>query len=66
MTWTVKIEHDDEDGGIVPLPDELLAELGVGVGDSLYLSEQHDADGSRCLILSKTPRPSDGAHNQDE
>jgi hypothetical protein len=57
MTWTVRIEQD-EDGGIVPLPDELLKQLGVGVGDSLYLSEQYDAAGTRCLVLSKTPMPS--------
>jgi len=54
MTWTVRIEQDEHDGGIVPLPDELLAQLGIGIGDSLYLTEE-EVDGTRCLKLSKTP-----------
>lgn len=47
MIWTVKIEGDDLEGGIVPLPDSLLAKLGVDIGDSLHLSQQQDADGAR-------------------
>ncbi len=58
MTWTVRIEQDEEDGGIVPLPDELLAQLKLGVGDSLFLSEEC-IDGIRGLVLSKTPRTPD-------
>lgn len=58
MTWTVRIEQDEEDGGIVPLPDELLAQLKLGVGDSLFLTEEY-IDGTRCFVLSKTPRPPD-------
>ena len=54
MTWTVRIEQDEEDGGIVPLPDELLAQLKLGVGDSLFLTEEYSG-GTRCLVLSKTP-----------
>ena len=54
MTWTVRIEQDEHDGWIVPLPEELLAQLGIGIGDALYLSEE-EVDGTRCLKLSKTP-----------
>lgn len=53
MIWTVKIERDDLEGGIVPLPYSLLAELGMGIGDSLHLSQRQDADGARYLILRK-------------
>lgn len=35
MTWTVNIEQDEDGSLIVPLPDELLAQLSVGIGDSL-------------------------------
>lgn len=56
MTWTVKIEQDEDGGGlVVPLPDELLAQLGVGIGDSLYLTEEYVGT-TRCLVLSKTPQ----------
>lgn len=58
MTWTVQIEQDEDDGGIVPLPDELLAQLKLGVGDTLFLSEEC-IGGIRCLVLSKTPRTTD-------
>jgi len=54
MTWTVRIEQDEHDGWIVPLPDELLVQLGIGIGDTLYLTEE-EVDGTRCLKLSKTP-----------
>lgn len=54
MTWTVKIEQDEDGSQIVPLPDELLAQLGVGIGDVLYLSEEYVGT-TRCLVLTKTP-----------
>jgi predicted transcriptional regulator len=55
MTWTVKIEQDEDGSMIVPLPDELLAQLGVGIGDSLYLVEEYVGT-TRGLVLSKTPQ----------
>lgn len=54
MTWTVAVEQDEDGGLIVPLPDEALAQLGVTVGDSLYLVEEYVGT-VRCLVLSKTP-----------
>jgi len=58
MTWTVKIEQDEEGSLVVPIPDELLAQLGVGIGDSLYLVEEYV--GTACgLVLSKTPQVPD-------
>lgn len=58
MTWTVKIEQDEDGNLVVPLPDELLTQLGVGIGDSLYLSEDYVVT-TRCLVLSKTPQVPD-------
>ncbi|MFP6860633.1 AbrB/MazE/SpoVT family DNA-binding domain-containing protein [Pseudomonas sp.] len=58
MTWTVKIEHGEEDSLVVTIPDELLAQLGVGVGDSLHLVEECVGT-ARCLVLSKTPQVPD-------
>ena len=53
-TQQVVIENWDGDGGI-RLSDELLQELGVNAGDSLYLVEEYVGT-TRCLVLSKTPR----------
>lgn len=55
MTWRVTIEQDDEGNQVVPLPDELLAAMGIGIGDSLYLVEEYVGT-ERCLVLSKTPQ----------
>ncbi|MNS46280.1 hypothetical protein D3C72_787710 [compost metagenome] len=48
------IEDWDGDGAL-RLPDEALQELGVDVGDTLYLVEEV-VGSTRCLVLSKTPR----------
>jgi antitoxin component of MazEF toxin-antitoxin module len=56
-TKRVLIEDWDGDGGI-RIPDELLQEMGVDVGDSLYLIEEYVGN-SPCLVLSKTPRMPD-------
>ena len=50
----VTIEEWDGDGAI-RLPDEALQELGVDVGDTLYLVEEFVGN-TRCLVLSKFPR----------
>ncbi len=50
----IVIEDWDGDGGI-RLPDEVLQELGVDVGDSLYLIEEVVGT-TRTLVFSKTPR----------
>lgn len=60
MTWRVKIEQDEDGSLIVPLPDELLAELDVGVGDSLYLVEEYVGN-PHCIVLSKTAQTPDRA-----
>lgn len=53
-THEVVIEDWDGDGAI-RIPDELLQELGVDVGDSIYLVEEYVGT-TRCLVLSKTQR----------
>ncbi|HGM8287021.1 TPA: AbrB/MazE/SpoVT family DNA-binding domain-containing protein [Pseudomonas aeruginosa] len=47
---------EDWDGGrAIRLPDDVLQEMGVDVGDTLYLLEEY-VGATRCLVLSKTPR----------
>ncbi|WP_416054994.1 hypothetical protein [Pseudomonas aeruginosa] len=58
MAWTVKVEQDKDGSLVVPIPDELLAQFGVGIGDSLYLVEEYVGT-ARCLVLSKTPQVPD-------
>jgi antitoxin component of MazEF toxin-antitoxin module len=53
-TRQVVIEEWEGDGSI-RLPDEVLQELGVDVGDTLYLIEEYVGT-TRGLVLSKTPR----------
>lgn len=54
MSRQITIEDWDGDGGI-RIPDDVLQELGVDVGDSLYLVEEFVGT-TRALVLSKTPR----------
>ena len=49
-TLKLVIEDWDGDGGI-RIPDEALQELGVDVGDVLYLVEEYVGT-ARCLVLS--------------
>lgn len=51
--FQVTIEEWDGDGAI-RLPDEALQELGVNVGDSLYIVEADPV--TQTLVLSKTPK----------
>jgi hypothetical protein len=53
-THQMVIEDWDGDGAI-RLPDEALQELGVDVGDTLYLVEEY-VGSRRCLVLSTTAR----------
>ena len=53
-TRQIVIEDWDGDGAI-RIPDAALQEMGVDVGDSLYLIEEYVGT-TRCLVLSKTPR----------
>jgi antitoxin component of MazEF toxin-antitoxin module len=47
---------EDWDGDrAIRLPDDVLQEMGVDVGDTLYLLEEY-VGATRCLVLSKTPR----------
>ncbi|MCY1437792.1 hypothetical protein D9M71_539670 [compost metagenome] len=56
MSTRFRITIEDWDGdGAVRIPDQALQELGVDVGDSLYLIEEFVGT-SRCLVLSKTPK----------
>ncbi|ASL28891.1 AbrB/MazE/SpoVT family DNA-binding domain-containing protein [Azotobacter chroococcum] len=53
---TRRIVIEDWDGdGAIRLPDEALQELGVDVGDSLYLIEEYVGT-TRCWVLSRTPK----------
>lgn len=54
MKHHVVIE-DWEGDGAIRLPDDVLQEMGVDVGDTLYLLEEYVGT-TRCLVLSKTPR----------
>lgn len=56
MSTRFRITIEDWDGdGVVRIPDQALQELGVDVGDSLYLIEEFVGT-IRCLVLSKTPK----------
>jgi antitoxin component of MazEF toxin-antitoxin module len=53
----IVIEEWDGDGAI-RIPDEVLQELELDVGDAVYLIEEFVGN-TRCLVLSKTPRIAD-------
>lgn len=56
MSKSFKVVIEDWDGdGAVRMPDEVLQEMGLDVGDSLYLLEEFVGN-SRCIVLSKTPK----------
>lgn len=51
-----RVTIEDWDGyGAIRIPDEALQELGVDVGDTLYVIEEYVGN-ARCLVLSKTPQ----------
>ncbi|WP_417585646.1 AbrB/MazE/SpoVT family DNA-binding domain-containing protein [Pelagibacterium sp.] len=56
-TKQVTIEYWGGDGAI-RIPDEALQELGIDVGDTLYVIERY-VDTTRCLVFSKIPRIAD-------
>jgi len=52
----VQVVIEDWDGdGAIRIPDEVLQELGVDVGDSLYLIEEY-VGSARCIVLSNSPQ----------
>jgi hypothetical protein len=53
-TKQVIIEDWDVDSAI-RTPAEALQELGIGVGDTLYVIEEYVGT-TRCILLSKTPK----------
>ena len=53
---SIVIEDWDGDGAI-RIPDSILQEIGVDVGDALYLIEADAA--SQVIVLSKTPKVRD-------
>lgn len=56
MNTRFRITIEDWDGnGAVRIPDQALQELGVDVGDSLYLIEEFVGT-SRYVVLPKTPK----------
>jgi bifunctional DNA-binding transcriptional regulator/antitoxin component of YhaV-PrlF toxin-antitoxin module len=57
MSTSFRVVIEDWDGdGAIRIPDEALQELGVDVGDSLYLFVEF-VGSEPCLVLSKTPTP---------
>jgi hypothetical protein len=55
MSTSCRVVIEDWDGdGAIRIPDEALQELGVDVGDSLYVFVEF-VGSERCLVLSKTP-----------
>ncbi|MGI0644552.1 MULTISPECIES: AbrB/MazE/SpoVT family DNA-binding domain-containing protein [Pseudomonadaceae] len=53
---SVQVVIEDWDGdGAIRIPDEVLQELGVDVGDSLYLIEEY-VGSARCIVLSNSPQ----------
>jgi len=56
LNTAIKITIEDWNGdGAIRIPDAALQELGVDVGDSVFLIEEYVGN-NRCLILSKTPK----------
>jgi antitoxin component of MazEF toxin-antitoxin module len=56
LSQLLRITIEDWDGdGAIRIPDAALQELGVDVGDSVFLIEEYVGN-NRCLILSKTPK----------
>ncbi len=53
-TTMVTIEDWDGDGAI-RLPGEVLQQLGVEVGDTVYVVEEY-VGSTLCLVLCKTPQ----------
>lgn len=50
---------EDWDGdGTIRLPNDVLQEMGIDVGDTLYLVEEYVGT-DRYIVLSKTPRTQD-------
>ncbi|EPA92970.1 hypothetical protein D3C76_1791580 [compost metagenome] len=59
MNNAKKVVIEDWEGdGCIRIPDETLQEMGVDVGDTLYLIEEYVGT-TRCVVLSKTPRVAD-------
>lgn len=56
MNSSFKVVIEDWDGdGAIPIPDEALQEMGLDVGDSLYLLEEFIGN-TWYVVLSKTPK----------
>lgn len=53
-----RIQKAENGDGIIELPDELLKQMGLGIGETLYLAEEFVGN-IKCLVLSKTPRFTD-------
>lgn len=39
--WTVKLEEDDNGDLIMPIPTDLLAQMGWDIGDELFWEEHN-------------------------
>jgi antitoxin component of MazEF toxin-antitoxin module len=56
LSTPLKITIEDWDGdGAIRIPDTTLQNLGINVGDSVYLIEEYVGN-SRSLIPSKAPK----------
>ena len=51
--WTITPIFDPDGGVTIPLPDELLNQWGVSIGDSLDLNVKNSGTSDECWVLSK-------------
>ena len=63
MTYTVRVEEDPETGDLIlPLPTELLNQMGWDFGDTLIWDDNHDGSFS---LSKKVDKSTKKAYNKD-
>ena len=63
MTYTVRVEEDPETGDLIlPLPTELLNQMGWDFGDTLIWDDNHDGSFS---LSKKVDKSTEKAYNKD-
>ena len=63
MEYTVKVEEDPDTGDLVlPLPTELLNQMGWDFGDTLIWDDNHDGTFS---LSKKVDKSTEKAYNKD-
>jgi len=63
LTYTVRVEEDPETGDLIlPLPTELLNQMGWDFGDTLIWDDNHDGSFS---LSKKVDKSTEKAYNKD-